>query len=141
MIRFLDLLLPSESIIVVKTLLKTYKDKEIVYACLNVFKDVEDLKTVRRFLNHKDWEIRMQASICVGKLGSPNDIRRLTKATTDTEWWVRYRSAQALAKLPRMTKNRLMRIANREIRIAFRTDVILRVVTEKEVAESCGLTY
>ncbi len=54
----------------------------------------------------------MQASICVGKLGSPNDIRRLTKATTDTEWWVRYRSAQALAKLPRMTKEPID--ANRE---------------------------
>ena len=140
MIRFLDLLLPSESNHVVKTLLKTYKDKEIVYACLNVFKDVEDLKTVRRFLNHKDWEIRMQASICVGKLGSPNDIRRLTRATADTEWWVRYRSAQALSKLPRMNKKRMERIANRNPN-CFSHDVILRVVTEKEVAESCGLTY
>jgi hypothetical protein len=141
MIRFLDLILPSEANSVTKALLKKHNtDKEIIYACLLVFKDYEDIKTVRRFLNHNDWEIRMQASICVGKLGSPNDMRRLTKSTADREWWVRYRSAQALARLPRMTKDRLKVIANKNPN-CFSHDVILRVVTEKEVAESCGLTY
>jgi HEAT repeats len=140
MIPFLDFLLPSQSNQVVKTLITKYQDKEIIFACLNVFKDIDDLKTVRKFLTHENWEIRMQAAICLGKLGSRQDIGRLTVATMDLEWWVRYRSAQALAKMPSMTTRKLKNIANRNLD-GFSNDVILRVVTEREVAESCGLTY
>lgn len=140
MIRFLDLLLPSQSNPVVKQLLAKYEDKEIVFACLNVFKDIDDLQMVRNYLTHESWEIRMQAAVCLGKFGSEEDIDFLINTTEDPEWWVRYRSAQALARIPTMTINKLKDIGKLHSN-RFSQDIILRIVTEREVAESCGLSY
>lgn len=140
MIRFLDLLLPTESNPVVESLLTKYDDKEIIFACLLVYKDFDNLSPIRQFLTHEDWEVRMQAAVCLGKLGSEEDIDFLISTTEDSEWWVRYRSAQALAKIPAMTLENLREIAEHHSN-RFSHDVILRIVTEREVAESCGLSY
>lgn len=140
MIRLLDLILPSEANPVVKRLLTKYDDKEIIYACLLVYKDVDNLQRVRYFLTHEDWEVRMQAAVCLGKYGEEEDIDYLVSTTEDPEWWVRYRSAQALAKIPIMTIEKLKEIAEHHSN-RFSHDVILRIVTEREVAESCGLSY
>lgn len=140
LIRLLDLLPPAETNPVVKKMLEKYDDKEIICACLLVYSDFDNLQTVRGFLTHKDWEVRMQAAVCLGKYGFEEDIKYLATATTDTEWWVRYRSAQALAKIPTMTVQKLREIAD-QTADCFSRDVILRVTTEREVAESCGLSY
>ena len=140
MIRFLDLLLPSETNPVIRRMLTKYEDKEISYACLLAYKDVDNLQRIRFFLTHEDWEIRMQAAICLGKYGSEDDIDFLISTTEDSEWWVRYRSAQALARIPEMSLEYLKVIADHHSN-KFSRDVILRIVTEREVAESCGLSY
>jgi HEAT repeat protein len=140
MIRLLDLLLPSQSNPIIRRLLTKYDDKEIIYACLLVYKDVDNLQRVRFFLTHEDWEIRMQAATCLGKYGSEEDIDYLISTTEDPEWWVRYRSAQALARIPEMSLEYLKTIAKHHSN-QFSHDVILRIVTEREVAESCGLSY
>jgi HEAT repeat protein len=140
MIRLLDLLPSEDADTVIKKMLEKHDDKEIIYACLTVYKDFADLPTVRNFLTHHDWEIRMQAAVCLGKYGTERDAKYLTEATTDTEWWVRYRSAQALAKIPSMTIQKLKELAEYHGN-GFSHDVILRVATEREVAEACGLSY
>jgi HEAT repeat protein len=140
MIRFLNLLQPNKTNMVLKNLMNKYDDTEIIYACISVFKDVDNLGYIRKLLTHESWEIRMKASVCLGEYGSEREIARLTKGTMDTEWWVRYRSAQALVKIPNMTARKLKNIAKRDSD-GFSHDVILRAVKEKEVAESCGLTY
>lgn len=140
MIRLLDLLLPDHSTPIIKRLLTKYDDKEIIYACLLVYQDVDNLQRVRHFLTHEDWEIRMQAAVCLGKYGSEEDIDFLISTTEDAEWWVRYRSAQALAKIPMVTLEYLKEIAAHHSN-KFTHDIILRIVTEREVAESCGLSY
>jgi hypothetical protein len=140
MIRFLDLLLPSEANPVIKRLMMKYDDKEIIYSCLLVYKDVDNLQRVRYFLTHEDWEVRMQAAICLGKYGAEEDIDFLVSTTQDSEWWVRYRSAQALARFPQISLDYLKEIAERHSD-TFSHDIIMRIVTEREVAESCGLTY
>jgi HEAT repeat protein len=140
MIRFLDLMLPSQSNPVVRRMLTKYEDKEIIFACLTVYRDVENLQRVRHFLTHDDWEVRMQAAVCLGKYGSQEDIDFLVSTTEDPEWWVRYRSAQALARIPEVSLEKLKEIARHHSN-PFSHDVILRTVTEREVAESCGLSY
>jgi len=45
------------------------------------------------------WEVRAQAAICLGRLGSDEGIPALQPLLMDDQWWVRYHAAQSLAVL------------------------------------------
>lgn len=61
-------------------------------------------------LNHARWHIRMQAVAALGRIGGRQDIPFLLERLSDKEWWVRYRAAQALIKMPGMSRQRLQEI-------------------------------
>jgi len=44
--------------------------------------------------------VRSAAAVALGHIGEPDDQQRLTAMMSDRDWWVRYRSAQALLALP-----------------------------------------
>ena len=100
---------------IIHNLLKENKDDLLIAPCLRVlggFLDVEDLPTIRTYLNHPRWHIRAQAAVCLGKMGNDNDEQPLLKLLKDKQWWVRYRAAQALAKLPTMNRQKLLAYKN-----------------------------
>jgi len=45
------------------------------------------------------WEVRAQAAICLGRLGSRDAVSVLHHLLADAYWWVRYHAAQALYSL------------------------------------------
>lgn len=51
------------------------------------------------FLKHENWEIRVQASNALGRIGDSTQVPALAELLGDPEWWVRYRAAQAIADL------------------------------------------
>ena len=65
---------------------------------------------VRHYLGHERWHIRMQAAAALGRIGERGDIPLLLERLGDDEWWVRYRTAQALIKMPGMTREKLRMI-------------------------------
>ena len=91
----------ADAVPVVRSIIARTQNVECLAACLRVFADVDDLDTVREYLQHPSWQVRVQA---VNVLGAS----RLRRATTrrsppllsDAEWWVRYRTAKALCALP-----------------------------------------
>jgi hypothetical protein len=60
---------------------------------------------------HADWQVRAQVARALGLIGAHDEIPILAKLLTDAQWWVRYRAAQALLKIPGMRADQLMALA------------------------------
>jgi HEAT repeat protein len=56
-----------------------------------------------RLAHHPDWRVRAQVARALAYVGQPATLPLLVELTTDREWWVRFRSAQALFRLPGVT--------------------------------------
>ncbi len=93
--------------------------------------DPADLDFVRELLKHRDWRIRTQAAICLGQIGTEDDVVCLAHAAGDQDWWVRYRAAMALANIPTVSFERLKSIADNHYNL-FGTDIITKVLQERE---------
>ncbi len=132
LIRFLEIAHAEVAIPTIKRILKDSDDMEVITACLRIFQDVEDLNTVRKLLKDERWQVRLQATVCLGRIGTGDDEERLIQATNDQEWWVRYRAAQALANSPSMTLEKLNKIAEQSSNESARS-IIWQVIAEKQV--------
>jgi len=58
------------------------------------------LPLVRNYLNHADWRVRVEAAGFLGRFGDTEDAEALMAGLEDSQWWVRYAAAQALASMP-----------------------------------------
>ncbi|NNE66243.1 MAG: HEAT repeat domain-containing protein [Pyrinomonadaceae bacterium] len=131
LLRFLDTAYEEEVAPLVSKLLRDSNDENVLMSCLRAVVDPLDLPMIRALLRHDSWRVRTQAAICLGELGTEEDIPRLVHAAGDQNWWVRFRSAHALAELPTMTVPRLKRIAS-EHQNFFGSDIISKVQKERE---------
>ncbi len=132
LLRLLTLAHPHVSVPAVRKVIKRSKDLEILTAGLRILQDPEDLPRVRKLLKDERWEVRVQAAICLGRIGNEKDIPKLAHACGDLEWWVRYRAAEALANLPFVTQNDLENFAAKHNN-DFARDIIRQVIAEREV--------
>lgn len=73
--------------------------------------DPDHLEIVRESCDHPVWFVRVQAVNALGRMGGPADVDRLVALLTDPEWWVRFRAAEALLKLPFLKRDDLERRA------------------------------
>lgn len=134
LIRFLEIAHAEVAIPTIKRILKNSDDMEVITACLRIFQDADDLNTVRKLLKDERWQIRLQAAVCLGRIGTEEDENLLIQATNDPEWWTRYRAAQALANLPFMSLERLNKIAEEHSNEMARS-IIRQVIAEKQVID------
>lgn len=132
MLRFLELAHPHATVSAVRQLIGSTSDMETITACLRILQFPDDLPIVRRFLKDGRWQIRLQAAVCLGRIGTPADVSSLSHACGDLEWWVRYRSAQSLANLPFITSEKLDAISESHPN-EFASDIIRQVIAEREV--------
>jgi HEAT repeat protein len=102
---------------------------ECLTACLRVFADVDDLDTVREYLHHRDWQVRVQAVNVLGRLGGVDDYVVLLPLLCDAEWWVRYRAAKALCALPGIELSRVRRLSTTH-QDPFARDMLVHVLAE-----------
>lgn len=86
---------------------------EVLIAALKASKDPRSLPKVRVLATDNRWPVRAQAAATLGRLGLPEDRFRLQAMLGDREWWVRYRAAQALTKLPFMQRADLESLCGR----------------------------
>lgn len=80
-------------------LLEAPVDAEVTSAALRQVRTPALLPAVRRAAVHPRWSVRVQAAAALGRVGEASDRDLLLKMTWDPEWWVRYRSAQALVSV------------------------------------------
>lgn len=81
---------------VLKRLLATSDDHEIVSAALKQVRSPSLLEYVRLACAHEEWAVRTQAAAALGRVGELVDRQHLLRLLSDRQWWVRYRAAQAL---------------------------------------------
>jgi hypothetical protein len=111
LIRFLASIRNHRALPLIRPLLlRQPLHEDVLASCLTLFgqcSDPRDLPTVRQYLTHPTWFIRVQAATALGKMGIEEDEDRLKGLLTDSHWWVRYRAAEALSLLPSMTDDKL----------------------------------
>jgi len=71
-------------------------------------------EVIEGLATHEVWFVRMQASNLLGRSGRREDYRILEPLLSDAEWWVRYRAAQAITKLPFLGPNALRKLRDRQ---------------------------
>ena len=99
--------LPSVVNPCLRNILDITEDDEVKAACLKVMRDPADLKKIREYVRNPNWRVRVQAATALGSMGEENDLTILIGMLTDSQWWVRYRAAQAICSLPFVTTDYL----------------------------------
>lgn len=98
----------------VAQLLLTRTDPRLIAAALKAVRGTLPNKIVERLSRHKMWFVRMQAAALLGRFGRREDYRILEPLLSDSEWWVRYRAAQAITRLPFLGPHALRKLCKRQ---------------------------
>ncbi|MCG2583961.1 HEAT repeat domain-containing protein [Massilia sp. TS11] len=84
---------------------------DVVSAALRLPAAPPLLPRIRALARHPDWHVRVQAAKALGQVGQEADLNLLLTLLMDSQWWVRYRAAQALCRLPFLDPQRLRALA------------------------------
>lgn len=114
---------------VLAPLLTSQCPEDIVIAALKASSDPRVLDAVRTLATDDRWTVRAQAATTLGRLGLPEDRLRLQAMLADREWWVRYRAAQALVRLPSSRRTDLEALCGR-IGDRFAADMLRQALAE-----------
>ncbi|MEI7785714.1 MAG: HEAT repeat domain-containing protein, partial [Betaproteobacteria bacterium] len=98
--RALQLQLPSAWL---APMLEEGVDLEALIAAIRLFQAEQGVAPLLKLAEHSDWRVRAQVARALSYLGEVDNAPLLVRLTTDHEWWVRFRSAQALLCLPGVT--------------------------------------
>lgn len=131
-LHLLEVAPPQLVVPVVRSILATTRDDETIAHCLKFLNSPSDLPSVRDHLAHGNWKVRLQAALALGRIGTVDDVGRLTALLGDPVWWVRYRTAQALVML---TRGNLQVLSQLRTRL---TDRYARDMLEMAIAEKDG---
>lgn len=129
LVRFLADIDPQRAAVVVRQLLEGHVDDHIISVCLQLVTEPEDRERVYGFLGASRWHVRMHAAAALGRIGERADGARLEPLLSDSVWWVRYRTAQALLALPGMGAEALREIQARQ-NDNYGRDIIEQVLSE-----------
>jgi hypothetical protein len=87
--------------------LSSEQHMEILIAALRLVQGEQGTETVACHVQHPDWRVRVQVARALGRIGGLMHRSILLGLLTDRQWWVRYRSAQALLQMPGMRPDQL----------------------------------
>lgn len=135
LVRFLADIDPQRAAVVVRQLLDGHVDDHIISVCLQLITDPQDRERVIGFLTASRWHVRMHAAAALGRIGGNGDSMRLEALLSDSVWWVRYRTAQALLGLPGMGADALRELQSRH-GDAYGRDIIEHVLSEHALRSS-----
>lgn len=105
-------------------------DAETIAAALAALRQPQDVEFARRYALHPQWHVRLEAANALGRLGTREDLHRLVALLRDSNWWVRYRAAQAIAALPWASASQLERVM-RSVADRFAADALRQALAER----------
>lgn len=106
------------------------EDTEVLAACLKVMRHPDALVKVRKFASHPSWQVRVHAASALGDIGEEKDLILLINLLADPQWWVRYRAAQSISRLPFVTIGHLENL-KKHLGDNFAVDMINQVISER----------
>lgn len=98
-------------------LLDSAFDPEVISAALGILEycgDSKDINIIERHLTSDLSFIRMKAVKALASLGSLEILPILEKSLSDPDWWVRYRTAQSILKLPMISREDIIKIRDKQ---------------------------
>lgn len=113
-----------------RSALEKSESEDQIAAALRLIADPRDAPLVRRFLQHRSWQVRVRAVSALERIASTEDLPRLVTALADPEWWVRLRAARALARLPFLNGEQLARLRD-SVSDRFARDALTQVMAEE----------
>lgn len=105
-------------------------DIEVLAACLKSVRTPAELPRIRQLIRHPDWRVRVHAVSALGDMGEKSDLELLKNLLSDSQWWVRYRAAQAISRLPFVTVDDLNEM-RAHLDDNFAVDMLGQVVSER----------
>lgn len=136
LLRLLPFIERGIALQVLADILARHTEPEVLTACLAGIKtvgDYQNIDLVKKYLDHEAWTVRVQAVNAMGILARSEDLPLLTDKLADPNWWVRYRSAQAICHAPFVTQSQLFELRdNHPDRYA--RNIMAQVMAEKQMA-------
>lgn len=126
----------EEALPAVRGFLGAVSEPERINAALRFLErhgDAQDRPRILPFLDHPEWTVRLNASTAYGRLGAAEDFDVIGKRLGDKEWWVRYRAAQALCRLPGVARTRVESLADGHPD-RYARDILRHVLSEQGAA-------
>lgn len=133
LLRLLEMAHLSEASAAALSILERAADASIIAAALRLLREPKHLPLLRRYCEHENWTVRVQAAHALGRLGAAEDRMLLVNMLVDSSWWVRYRAAQALAALPFVSLLEL-KVLRKSATDRFAADMLTQVIAEREAA-------
>ena len=124
----LDLSPPGEMLLP----LLLHTEMEVKAGALKLCVDPVLKPVVLELMSHQNWRVRLQAVKALGRFAQPEDVSAMARLLADREWWVRYRSAQALAQLPFLDRSDMEALAEKA-NDSFARDIMRQVLAESAV--------
>ncbi len=106
--RALRLQIPS---VVLAPFVRQDEDIECLIAAIRLVQGEQGAGLLVAQAGHADWRVRAQVARALCFVGGASEQDVLTRLLSDTQWWVRYRAAQALLRLPGMDAMQLLACA------------------------------
>lgn len=109
--------------------LTTTQHPEILCACLKAVRSSKVLPLVRNLLTNENWFVRVEVANTLGYLGTFEDIDGLLRLLVDSQWWVRYRAAQAIGELLHRDSDKMLIIQQQQTD-RYAADILMHVASE-----------
>lgn len=106
------------------------EDPEVIANCIKAMHHPDMLDRIRKLASHPEWKVRVQAATALGDIGEKDDVKLLESMLGDSQWWVRFRSAQAILRLPFLSGADLKALKS-GLKDTFAIDVLNQVSSER----------
>lgn len=115
-----------------RALLRTSKDTEVLVACLKSRHLSKDLGLLTPLARSTSWQVRTQLARALGSIIARGEEHILIAMLSDDVWWVRFRAAQSLARLSFLSKEELWRLRS-ILNDRFAKDILDHVVADEKL--------
>lgn len=129
LLRFLETTHCQQLTNTVTKILQTTEDDRVASVCLHIITDPAALSIIRKYISHPRWHVRMHAATALGRFAEKTDLNNLLKMAADQNWWVRYRAAQAITKIPGQTTELINELRDQH-QDKFARDILTQVIAE-----------
>lgn len=131
LLRILDTVKCDASSAIIRDVIERSDNDRVISTCLHIVNDPHAISFIRQYIDNPRWHVRMHAATALGRLGLKEDIPVLIACLQDSEWWVRYRAAQALASMPFVSIKDMEDISAAQ-KDCFAKDILQQVISERK---------
>ncbi len=112
--------------------LRTSKDTQVLVACLKSRHLPKNLGLLTPLAKSPSWQVRTQLARALGSILTKGDEHILIGLLSDDVWWVRFRAAQSLTRLPFLSNEELWNLRS-VLDDRFAKDILDHVVADEKL--------